>query len=575
MATSARAAEPAGENLAGDAHLRRPVAAAFLHGQRTIAVANARSGSLSLLDAATGQVQRETTVAESLSSLVAIDDEHVVVADQDAGRLYLLRVTADGIERRTEAIVENPARLAWHARQHCLAVATLWSRRIEFYHFERDSVDGASLVCNKRDITLPFAPRCLTWSPDGRWLVVADAFGPNLAVIEAERGKLHAVRQIRGHNLAGLAFDHAGRNVLVTHQRLDQHAPILPDNLATGTLMDNFLSVVALDDLLDVKARGSLRTFELRLGMPDDGAGDPAEVAVLDERRLAISLAGTNQVATVIDLHEVSMRINVGARPGALLVADKGGRLFVVNRLDDSLGAVDWRGEKLLAEWSLGPRGSEYPRDRGERLFYDARLSPDRWMSCHSCHTEGHTGGLLADTLGDETFGTPKRTPTLLGTSITDPWNWSGSLRELRDQVRKSFDTTMHAPHVTVEQVDDVVAFLHTLRRPPPLEPPRDDTDRAQIARGRAVFDARGCAACHVPPLTYTSPAAYDVGLADERGQAKFNPPSLRGIGHSAGYFHDRRAATLRDAFTEYGHQLDDPLTSGELEDLLRFLRSL
>ena len=36
-------------------------------------------------------------------------------------------------------------------------------------------------------------------------------------------------------------------------------------------------------------------------------------------------------------------------------------------------------------------------------------------MSCHSCHTDGHTSGRLADTLGDDTFGTPKRVLSLLG----------------------------------------------------------------------------------------------------------------------------------------------------------------
>ena len=77
------------------------------------------------------------------------------------------------------------------------------------------------------------------------------------------------------------------------------------------------------------------------------------------------------------------------------------------------------------------------PADRGELLFFDAHLSRDGWLSCHSCHTDGHSNGLLADTLGDGTYGTPKRTLTLRGTVLTDPWAWNGSMQYLQDQIEK------------------------------------------------------------------------------------------------------------------------------------------
>ena len=80
---------------------------------------------------------------------------------------------------------------------------------------------------------------------------------------------------------------------------------------------------------------------------------------------------------------------------------------------------------------------------------------------------------------------------------------------------------------------------------------------------------------CHIPPLTYTSHEAHDVGFADERGLRKFNPPSLRGVGQAGPYFHDGRAATLEDVFVRYRHQLDRELPKSELADLLAFLQSL
>ena len=70
---------------------------------------------------------------------------------------------------------------------------------------------------------------------------------------------------------------------------------------------------------------------------------------------------------------------------------------------------------KVLDQISLGARPELSAAERGEDLFYDARLSLQGWLSCHSCHTDGHSSGKLADTFSDTTFGTPKRILSLLG----------------------------------------------------------------------------------------------------------------------------------------------------------------
>jgi mono/diheme cytochrome c family protein len=225
---------------------------------------------------------------------------------------------------------------------------------------------------------------------------------------------------------------------------------------------------------------------------------------------------------------------------------------------------------------ALGPAPEPTPAERGENLFFDRALSGDGLISCHSCHNRGHTTYQLADTLGDETTGTPKRIPTLLGTRLTDPWAWNGKQRDLTEQVRKSLETTLHAKDFTPDQVGDIVAYLHTLEPPPPLQPAsHDPEDKKQLAQGESLFQNLGCAKCHVPPLTYTSPEAYDVGLADEKGLTKFNPPSLRGVSQGYTLFHDGRAKSLGEVFTVHGHMLDRALSDAELADLLRFLSSL
>jgi hypothetical protein len=158
---------------------------------------------------------------------------------------------------------------------------------------------------------------------------------------------------------------------------------------------------------------------------------------------------------------------------------------------------------------------------------------------------------------------------------LTDPWGWDGQTRYLSDQARKSLEETMHARKVTADQVADLTSFLAALPQPPPAGPPASPEDRAQVERGRRVFEAKGCSHCHVPPLTYSSHGVHDVGFADEKGLRRFNPPSLRGVGHGIRFLHDSRAASLEEVFGRYRHKVGDGLPPDDLADLLRFLRSL
>ena len=206
-------------------------------------------------------------------------------------------------------------------------------------------------------------------------------------------------------------------------------------------------------------------------------------------------------------------------------------------------------------------------------LFYDARLSFESWYSCHSCHPDGHSNGRLNDNFSDGSFGTPKRVLSLLGVKDTGPWAWNGRMPDLETQVHTSVKGTMQGRPPTAEQVRDLTAFLRALSPPPSLAKARGKIDVEALQRGRKVFARQKCAACHVPP-TYTSPKAYDVGLRDEAGETKFNPPSLRGLSQAGPYFHDNRAATLEEVFVRFRHQLSGELSAQELQDLLEFLQS-
>ena len=561
------------------ARLRHPVAATFLDDGRTLCIANQRSGTLTLVDVQRERVRDELAVGEHLSDLAVLPGrKHALAVDE--ARHELVALAYDGFRLRVRArlpVAAYPVSVAIQADGKRATVASLWSRRLQVVDLTSLASAAASPSLRiAHTLRLPFAPRKQCVLPNSSQVVVADAFGGHLALVDAAAGRLLAVHEMHGHNLHGLAVSGDGKELLIAHQILDQQVPITEEKIWRGILMTNIVSAIPLKELGQARADLDKASRRISVKGSGQGAADPAGLAVLDAEQFAVALAGVNEVALVAADGDGVRRVLVGRRPMAVLSAAPGQPVLVLNTFDDSLSIVDANRALVVGTIELGRLPTLSPADRGERLFFDAHLSRDGWMSCHSCHTDGHTNGLLADTLGDGTHGTPKRTLTLRGTALTDPWAWNGSMKYLQDQIEKSLTDTMHAPAVNGEQVNDLLSYLHTLTPPPPLDPVTASAeDREQVERGRRAFEKRGCVRCHIPPLTYSSHEAQDVGFADERGQRKFNPPSLRGVAQGYGFLHDNRAATLEDVFTKYRHKVGAGLSEEELADLLRFLRSL
>ena len=565
-------------------HWRRPVAAAWLDAGRTCVVANRRSGTLSRIDLERRAVIDEQPVAVRLADLARCETtgEFVVVDDKTHELITLCYDSAGRIAVTGRlAVSPYPTKVAISPDERTAAVAGLWLRTIDVVALrppavsEPSSPGGGSQLRVVASIALPFAPREVGFTPDGERLIVLDAFGGQIAAIDWRRRRILAVHTIDGHNLRGLAFDPATRTVAFAGQTLNSQLPTTAEHLRSGALMKNRLWQVPWDRLADPKLLAAEELQIVELDQPDVGAGDPNAIARATGGRMLVALGGAASLVVVAEGEVLPLSIAVGARPSDILLSCDEQHALVVNQLGDSVSWIDLSSRQAI-EISLGPQPESYPRDRGERLFFNAGLSLGGTMSCHSCHPDGHTQGRTADTFGDGAYGNPKRVISLLGTSLTDQWAWNGLQRELRDQVRQSFETTMHGPSLRPEQHDDVVAFLHTLPLPPPLiARPRDVFDRELLERGRKVFESWNCGQCHVGPLTYTSQGSYDVGLRDELGQAKFNPPTLRGVGHGAAYFHDNRAASLEEVLQVYRHQVPTTATDDESAALARFLRSL
>jgi YVTN family beta-propeller protein len=405
-------------------------------------------------------------------------------------------------------------------------------------------------------------------------LVVADAFGGRLAVVDIGHGEVDSVRSLPAHNIRGLALSHDSKELWIAHQALNGRAATTFDDVHWGSLMTNNLRVLPLSDLLKPQA-DLLRASHLHyLGDVGNAAGDPAGVAIGRNGAVVVTLAGVGEVALGRAGDYQWQRLTVGQGPTAVALSPDGRWAYVANQFADSVSVIDLCNQKVTADLSLGVWPEPSSSDRGEMLFHDARLSHDGWMSCHSCHTDGHTNGQLADTLGDDSFGAPKRVLSLLGVRDTAPYAWNGGMKDLESQVRKTILTTLHGHKPTDQQVTDLAAYLRTLPPPPSWTRSAGRADETRIQRGRDVFRSQSCDRCHTPP-EYTSKGSYDVGLRDEVGNTRFNPPSLRGVSQGGPYFHDNRVATLEEVFTRHRHQLTGELSQEELAGLLAFVGSL
>ena len=540
--------------------LRQPVALVVADEGRRLFVANRCAGTVSAIDVERGRVLAEIVVGKRLADLMHGGEGQLLALDEAAGELIVLKRDNDSLAVAARLRVGDAPVSICRSTQSRAVVACLWPRQLAII----DLAPPAKPRIGKK-LSLSFAPRCQLALKGGK-IVVADAFGGKLAVVDAERGVLESVRPIPAHNIRGLALSADGKELLLTQQILAAEMPTGADDIRWGNIITNGVRSLSVNDVLQPNADLLSHSRLHPLGTFGRGAADPAGLTVIGDKIVA-ALAGTGEIAFGPELHGDWPRLHVGRRPTALVRS--GNRIFVADTFGDTITVIDSDKIKEIAEISLGPTPELTPAQRGELLFFDARLSVEGWMSCHSCHSDGHTNGLRSDTLGDGSYGAPKRVPTLLGVSETAPWAWNGSMAHLEEQVRKSIRTTMRGPRPTEQQVADLTAYLRTL--PPP---PHGVSSGEAVRRGETVFQARGCIRCHAPP-TYTTSRTYEVDLEDELGTKTFNPPSLRGVSHGVAFFHDGRAATLDEVLTRYRHQVPADMSRRERDDLLAFLHTL
>jgi len=560
-----------GQAIELTARPRHPVAVQLSPKGEFLYTANQRSGSVSVIDLATKQVVGEIEIGEHLSHLVTSPLSGLLTTDE--ARHELILIDGDGADlkiRQRLAVPAYPVSIALARDGRTGTVASLWSRQLAFLEFDDQ---GVAKVVDVLD--LPFAPRCQLYAKQDKRLIVADSFSGRLAIIDLVQRRLLHVREFPGHNIRGLGLSSNGQMLIVAHQMLNELAHTVRNDVHWGLLMSNDLRWLVLDSVLMEDADRYAGAHMHPLGHAGSATGDPSGLAVAANGSVVVALGGVQEIAVGSEDDFSLQRIGVGRRPSAIAISNDAKQAYITNTFGDSVSIVDLENREASVEIALGPAYKLGLAERGEQLFFDASLSHDSWMSCNSCHPDGHTNGMLNDNFSDASFGAPKRVLSLLGRAETAPFAWNGSAKDLYVQIRNSISQTMQSDQEPKDDdVEAIRAFLATLQPPPSIDRARGRQDEAAIARGKQQFTALKCITCHAPPF-YTSPHTYQVNLSDKLGNDRFNPPSLLGVGQRGPYFHDNRAKELADVFRTFGHQLDQELESKELADLLAFLRSL
>ncbi len=397
--------------------------------------------------------------------------------------------------------------------------------------------------------------------------------------------------------LAGIRIDPDGARAWVVAKK---------DNTTRGTFFGPTMvpgqdsTVRAMLALIDLTTNQEDATLRLDI----DNSDSPSAVAFSPRGDYALlTLQGNNQVA-VVDVFDllrqdspgtVHSRWSTGLAPqgivvdaatGAVVTKDFMGRdvtvfdaaaFFDTGALNVPATTVDTVASELLDAEVLA----------GKRIFYnasDTRMSAEGYISCATCHIDGgHDGRTWDFTNRGEGL---RNTTDLRGRAGTGHGNvhWSANFDEIQDfenDIRGFFggsgflaDVDFAATSDTLgpmkggldADLDALAAYVSSLAAASlPRSPVRNpDGSRTTAAdAGAAIFEAEGCATCHVPATDYTDRTMHDVGtLRASSGQRLGAPltgidtPTLLGAHAAAPYFHNGSAATLEEVFTTTGGRL-------------------
>jgi YVTN family beta-propeller protein len=302
--------------------------------------------------------------------------------------------------------------------------------------------------------------------------------------------------------------------------------------------------------------------------------------------------------------------------PRGLAINANGTRLYVLNKLSNTISVIDSAAAAVLTEVATGsydPTPANIKAGRG--YLYDARLSGNGTNSCASCHLDADHDGLAWD-LGDPNGSLltvpgrnlsihdltdrnrvmhpmkgPMVTQTLRGLQPAQKLHWRGDRATLAD-FNPTFRDLMGGELISDDDINNLHAYLISIKHHP--NPNRGlDNSRPTLLQegnantGRLLFlnhNKSHCAICHTLPTGSDD----NIDLMQEVGSTQpVKTPPLRTVYQRTLFMNGAGSQSisgfglLKDgsgaaASLPIGHPyvLDDLSTLQELKDVRAFLLS-
>jgi len=582
-----------------------PIEMAFSKDGHELYVVCQDSDEVRVVDIASGKVSRKIPVG------------HVprgIGLSPDGRRLYVTNAWSDTvsvIDSASWEVVETlptgfePAGVAVDAKGDFLYVANRLSSDISVIDL-KSGVEIKRLLAGR-------GASYLTLSPDGK--IYGTHIYPNpgafrtqpaseITVIDTASQTVVERKLLR--NVAGMfhiAFSSDGKLGVVAQLRPKNLIPLA--HVEHGWAFGDSLTLIGSDvgGTVQVPLDELDRYYALPWGVtiaPDKSkiflttAGSES-VTVVDVPRLLKTIR-TRRESFVNDLSAsaeyVSARIPVGHNPRGLVLSPDGERLYVANRLDDSITVIDTQTNTVANTIDLGgPKNVDALR-RGERLFYTADFAFQGQFGCSNCHLDATIDGLQWD-LEPDGFGKDiVDNRSLENLAGTEPFKWNGGNPDMPTECGPRTEKFFfRSQSFTEQQLTDLVTFVYSL----PYRPNRYRLANGELTpaqeRGQAIFErtksknglpiaeANQCTYCHSGPK-YTNQKQIDVGSGKLTDRSPIiDVPQLPNVAYSAPYLHDGSARSLEEIWTVFNpkdtHGVTNDLTKDELNDLVEYLKTL
>ena len=414
----------------------------------------------------------------------------------------------------------------------------------------------------------------------------------DLAVIDASGTSLptalnSTVRSI-GTHIGNMAFDPTAQRLLVANlEDINEvrFEPVIKGRFQASRVSLLNASAGTTPSVVSAQDLNSHVDFNNTLGTEAERAlslAMPADIKRAADGTVYVAATSNAKVGFLDSTGVVQGRIAVGNGPTGLAVDDARGKLYVLNRFDETLSVVDTASKTQTAVLPVGNNPEPSTVRDGRRFLYDAAtLSSHGTVSCASCHLNGHRDGQAWD-LGNpqgqpDTVNTitgqaqdhpmkgPMTTQTLRDIIGNTPLHWRGDRPGL-ENFNGAFEGLLGGRLLTAQEMASFKSFVQSLAYPPnPNEfqnrPPANQSffNDQNLDRGVAT-----CASCHIVggfgDGTNNTIIPKDL-LQESQG---FKVPQLRGLYQKTGM--DKTAGEKLAGFG-FGHD-------GTFDNLFNFQKA-